>query len=72
MGIPFVELNFRRPIYPAIDLLAKLFRNIESKKTGLIRAVSLPTKLFPKLSAWLTFADALEMERNSRPASLGN
>ena len=25
-----VELNFRRPIYPEIHLLAKLFQNIES------------------------------------------
>ena len=31
-GIPLVELNFRRRIYPEVHLLAKLFQNVESKK----------------------------------------
>jgi hypothetical protein len=30
MGIPSVELHFRRRIYPEVHLLAKLFQNIES------------------------------------------
>jgi hypothetical protein len=30
MGIPSVELHFRRRIYPEVHLLAKLFRRFES------------------------------------------
>ena len=45
MGIPFVELNFRRPIYPAVYLLAKLFHNIESKQhRGVLKAGATATE----------------------------
>jgi hypothetical protein len=30
-GIPFGWVNFRRPIYPEIYLLAKLFRNVDNR-----------------------------------------
>jgi hypothetical protein len=37
MGIPSVELHFRRRIYPEVHLLAKLFQNIESNGSASFR-----------------------------------
>jgi hypothetical protein len=42
--IPFVELNFRWPIYLKVHLSAKLFENIEApKNSALFDALGLPS-----------------------------
>jgi len=63
MGILSVALNFRRPIYPEVYLLAKLFQNIESK-------VLLPSAKFERrLIARLIDGDAKMQAYELRPRS---